>query len=134
MIRRSVALAALVTLCTFSAAQAREVQPPPSVVRAMTRIGVPADHVSIYVRDAGTNEVVVDLGAEKPRSPASIIKVLTTFAALDMLGPGYRWKTRALIDGRLANGVLHGNLVIVGGGDPYMTSERWWSFVQNLRE
>ena len=55
----------------------------------MTRIAVPPGHVSIYVRDAGTNEVVVDLDAEEPRSPASIIKVLTTFAALDMLGPGY---------------------------------------------
>ena len=73
----------------FRAVQAREAQPPPSVVRAMTRMGVPVGHVSIYVRDAGTNEVVVDLGAEEPRSPASIIKVLTTFAALDMLGPGY---------------------------------------------
>jgi D-alanyl-D-alanine carboxypeptidase/D-alanyl-D-alanine-endopeptidase (penicillin-binding protein 4) len=134
MVRRSAALAALVVLLIFPAVQAREAQPPPPVVRAMTRMGVPMGHVSIYVRDAGTNEVVVDLGAEEPRSPASIIKVLTTFAALDMLGPGYRWKTRALIDGRLANGVLHGNLVLVGGGDPYVTSERWWSFVQNLRE
>src|SRR5690606_35855591 len=56
------------------------------------------------------------------------------YAALDLLGPGYTWKTRAYADGELSNGVLRGDLVLVGGGDPYMTSERWWSFVQQLRE
>ncbi len=100
----------------------------------MTSAGIPAEHVSIYVRDAGTNEVLVDLSANQPRSPASTIKVLTTFAALDMLGPAYTWKTRAYVHGKLSQGVLHGDLILKGGGDPYMTSERWWSFVQNLRE
>ncbi len=67
----------------------------------MARVGVPAQHVSIYVRDAGTNEVVVDLNSDTARSPASTIKVLTTFAALDMLGPAYTWKTRAYAGGRV---------------------------------
>lgn len=109
-------------------------QLPPSVTRAMSRAGVPASHISIYVRDAGTDEAVIDLNGDRPRSPASTIKVLTTFAAMDSLGPSYTWKTRAYRSGRLANGVLSGDLILVGGGDPYMTSERWWSFVQNLRE
>ena len=100
----------------------------------MTSAGVPARDVSIYVRDAGTNEIVVDLAADTPRSPASTIKALTTFAALDMLGPAYTWKTRAYAGGKVSNGVLHGDLYLVGGGDPYMTGERWWNFVQNLRE
>lgn len=99
----------------------------------MSRGGVPAQGVSIYVRDAGTNEIIVDLAADTLRSPASIIKVLTTFAALDMLGPAYTWKTHAYLDGQLSDGVLQGDLILVGGGDPYMTGERWWSLVQNLR-
>jgi D-alanyl-D-alanine carboxypeptidase/D-alanyl-D-alanine-endopeptidase (penicillin-binding protein 4) len=107
---------------------------PPAVTRAMSSAGVPARDVSIYVRDAGTNEVVAELGSDTPRSPASVIKVLTTFAALDMLGPAYTWKTRAYAAGRLSNGVLQGDLYLVGGGDPYMSSERWWGFTQNLRE
>src|SRR5262249_38666450 len=45
----------------------------------------------------------------------------------------YTWKTRAYLGGKLANGVLAGDLILSGGGDPYMTSERWWSFVQELR-
>jgi len=130
-------LAALLIAAVFctSGAHARNVaQLPPAVTRAMTQSGIPANHVSIYVRDASTNETVVDLHAETPRSPASTIKVMTTFAALDMLGPAFTWKTHAYLDGKLANGVLNGDLYLVGGGDPFMTSERWWAFVQELRE
>ena len=112
----------------------RDAQLPPVVASVMSKVGVPASSVSIHVREASTDESLVELNADTPRSPASIMKVLTTFAALDMLGPAYTWKTRAYLGGRLANGVLHGDLFIVGGGDPYMTSERWWSFVQGLRE
>ncbi len=132
MTNRLTALAALLALGTHSLVQGAPL--PPVVSRAMARVGVPAQHVSIYVRDAGTNEVVVDLGSDTPRSPASTIKVLTTFAALDVLGPAYTWKTRAYAVGRVEYGVLHGDLYLVGGGDPYMTDERWWSFVQGLRE
>jgi D-alanyl-D-alanine carboxypeptidase/D-alanyl-D-alanine-endopeptidase (penicillin-binding protein 4) len=124
--------ALIASLCLSVPAEGAQL--PPAVARAMSSAGVPARDVSIYVRDAGTNEVIVDLGIDTPRSPASVIKVVTTFAALDMLGPAYTWKTRAYGDGRLSNGVLQGDLYLVGGGDPYMSSERWWSFVQNLRE
>jgi serine-type D-Ala-D-Ala carboxypeptidase/endopeptidase (penicillin-binding protein 4) len=134
MPNRSSALAALFLLLSAPPLMAREAQLPPAVTRAMSAVNVPARDVSIYVRDAATNEVVVDLASDSPRSPASIIKVLTTFAALDMLGPAYTWKTRAYLGGAYANGVLNGDLILVGGGDPYMTSERWWSFVQSLRE
>jgi D-alanyl-D-alanine carboxypeptidase/D-alanyl-D-alanine-endopeptidase (penicillin-binding protein 4) len=100
----------------------------------MNRVGIQARNVSIYVRDAGSNEVILATNENQPRSPASVIKVLTTYAALDALGPSYTWKTRAYTTGRLANGVLNGDLIVVGGGDPYMTAERWWRFVQSLRE
>lgn len=109
-------------------------QLPPAVVRAMSQSGVPANHLSIYVQDASTNEPIVELNPDTPRSPASTIKVMTTFAALDMLGPAFTWKTHAYLGGKLANGVLNGDLYLVGGGDPFMTSERWWAFVQEIRE
>lgn len=126
---------ACLALLAATPAHARDVaQLPPAVTRAMSSAGVPPASVSIFVRDAASGDVVVDLNSAKPRSPASTIKVLTTFAALDSLGPAYTWKTRAYLGGKLANGVLSGDLIITGGGDPYMTSERWWSFVQKLRE
>jgi serine-type D-Ala-D-Ala carboxypeptidase/endopeptidase (penicillin-binding protein 4) len=113
--------------------QARDAQLPPSVSRIMASVKVPASNVSIHVHDANTDEPIIDLNADVLRSPASTIKVLTTFAALDVLGPAYSWQTRAFASGTLSNGVLSGDLYLVGGGDPYITSERWWSFVQGLR-
>ena len=67
MLNRLTALAALLALGTQGLAQGAQL--PPAVSRAMASAGVPAQHVSIYVRDAGTNEVVVDLASETPRSP-----------------------------------------------------------------
>lgn len=122
-------------LLAMECAAARETAPlPPALTRAMAEANVPAANVSIHVRDAATGGILIDLNDTQPRSPASTIKVLTTFAALDSLGPAYTWKTRAYLGGRLANGVLSGDLILTGGGDPYMTSERWWAFVQRLRE
>jgi serine-type D-Ala-D-Ala carboxypeptidase/endopeptidase (penicillin-binding protein 4) len=69
-----------------------------------------------------------------PRNPASTMKVLTTYAALELLGPAYTWVTRAYATGPVRNGVLEGDLVLVGGGDPYLTTERWWSFVSGIRQ
>jgi D-alanyl-D-alanine carboxypeptidase/D-alanyl-D-alanine-endopeptidase (penicillin-binding protein 4) len=135
MLKSFIAPLALFAVFLATDAHARNVaQLPPAVGRAMNQSGVPASNVSILVRDASTSETVVELNAATPRSPASTIKVLTTFAALDMLGPAYTWKTHAYLGGRLANGVLNGDLILVGGGDPFMTSERWWAFVQEIRE
>ena len=134
MLKPLAALAALAAFAFLSPAHARDSQLPPSVLRVMNRVGIPPGNVSIYVRDANSNAVVLEVNDNQPRSPASVIKVLTTYAALDSLGPNYTWKTRAYLGGRLANGVLNGDLFVVGGGDPYMTAERWWRFVQALRE
>ncbi|WP_129776345.1 D-alanyl-D-alanine carboxypeptidase/D-alanyl-D-alanine endopeptidase [Peristeroidobacter soli] len=134
MLKPLVALAALVAVAFHPLALARDSQLPPAVLRVMNNVGIPAKGVSIYVRDANTNEVVLGINDNQPRSPASVIKVLTTYVALDSLGPSYTWKTRAYANGALANGVLNGDLFVVGGGDPYMTSEHWWRFVQSLRE
>jgi serine-type D-Ala-D-Ala carboxypeptidase/endopeptidase (penicillin-binding protein 4) len=88
---------------------------------------------SFAVLDVDSGRVVASLNAETPRSPASTMKLVTTFASLDLLGPAYTWHTDALIHGALEGGILKGDLVLKGGGDPYMTLERWWSFVHALR-
>jgi serine-type D-Ala-D-Ala carboxypeptidase/endopeptidase (penicillin-binding protein 4) len=86
---------------------------------------LPASAVSFVVLDPETGRVVASQNATAPRSPASTIKLVTTFASLDILGPAYTWHTRAWARGE--------DLVLQGGGDPYMTLERWWSFVRTLR-
>ncbi len=100
--------------------------------QALHRQGIPAQDVSIVVRDALTGETILELNSEVARSPASTLKVLTTFAALDALGPNYHWHTRAYRTGPIVQGHLQGDLIIQGGGDPFMSAERWWSFARAL--
>jgi serine-type D-Ala-D-Ala carboxypeptidase/endopeptidase (penicillin-binding protein 4) len=107
---------------------------PPAVAAAISSYQMPASNVSIYVQDTRTDTVILAHNEDMPRQPASTIKVLTTIAALDTLGPAYTWVTRAYATGPIRNGVLDGDLVIVGGGDPYLTAERWWSFVTQLHQ
>ncbi len=131
---RFVAYCACLTLLAPSSVHGRDaLSLPTAVARVMERRNVPLDSLSIYVLDVASDEVLLDYHSDVPRSPASTIKVLTTFAALDALGPAFTWKTRAFVQGSLRDGTLDGDLILVGGGDPYMTSERWWSFARGLR-
>ena len=61
------------------------------------------------------------------------MKLVTTFAALELLGPDYRWKTEAYLGGPLVEGELHGDLILKGYGDPKITVEQWQSFMTTLR-
>jgi serine-type D-Ala-D-Ala carboxypeptidase/endopeptidase (penicillin-binding protein 4) len=107
---------------------------PPEVAQALARGRITSTSLSIYVREIGREDPIVSFNSEVPRNPASTMKVLTTYAALELLGPAYTWRTRAYGTGRVAGQVLEGDLWLVGGGDPFMTSERWWSFVNGLRQ
>jgi len=95
---------------------------------------VPDEDVTVVVRDVDTGESLVEMNADVSRTPASVMKLLPTYAALDILGPAYTWRTRAYAEGTLSRGVLKGNLYLQGGGDPLMTIERWWRFVTDLRQ
>jgi serine-type D-Ala-D-Ala carboxypeptidase/endopeptidase (penicillin-binding protein 4) len=98
---------------------------PVSVKRAMDTGQLPPSAVSFVIVDPDSGRVLMSHNPDTPRSPASTIKTVTTFAALDLLGPTYTWQTRAWLHGK--------DLILQGGGDPYITLERWWSFVQRLR-
>lgn len=90
------------------------------------------DGLSIVVRAVGDGPTLLALNPDQSRSPASTVKLVTTFAALDSLGPAYTWQTRAYVDGPIRNGRLDGDLYLKGGGDPYLTTERFWTFLRQL--
>ena len=77
---------------------------------------------------------IISLNAKQAMNPASTMKLLTTFAALETLGPAYRWKTEAYLNGKLENGVLQGDLVFKGYGDPKLTVEQFWMWLRELRQ
>jgi D-alanyl-D-alanine carboxypeptidase/D-alanyl-D-alanine-endopeptidase (penicillin-binding protein 4) len=72
--------------------------------------------VSIVSLDSG--DTLFTIEPDTPLSPASNLKLLTTAAALEILGPEYRFRTYLLADGDVVDGVLHGDLVLYGTGDP----------------
>jgi len=114
-------------------AVAAQAKLPREVGRAFLDAGIPLNHVGVVVQDTGKPHALFDHDAERPRNPASVMKLVTTFAALDMLGPGYRWKTEAYLGGPLVDGELRGDLILKGYGDPKITIEQWQSFMAQLR-
>lgn len=66
-------------------------------------------------------------------NPASTMKLVTTYEALELLGPNHQWKTEFYADGPLKDGVLHGNLYLKGGGDPKLNMEKLWLLLRDLR-
>jgi len=107
---------------------------PPAVKQALNQAGIPLSAVGIVVQQAGGGrKPLISLNAERPMNPASTMKLLTTYAGLDLLGPAYTWKTEAYLDGELQEGVLHGNLVLKGYGDPKFTIEQFWLWLAELR-
>lgn len=80
--------------------------------------------VGINVVDLTTGEPVFSFNSEKLLIPASTMKLVTTAAALELLGSGYRFKTRVAYSGEIENNeTLNGNLIVLGGGDPALGSE-----------
>lgn len=82
--------------------------------------------MGINVVDVATGEVLGKSSSEKLFFPASTQKLLTTSAALELLEPTQSFETSLEIDGKIdQEGVLHGNVYIVGGGDPTLASSRF---------
>jgi D-alanyl-D-alanine carboxypeptidase/D-alanyl-D-alanine-endopeptidase (penicillin-binding protein 4) len=106
---------------------------PVSVKRELKQAGIPQEAIAVVVQEAATGKSLLRMNAERSMNPASTMKLLTTYAALDQLGPAYTWKTEAYLDGELKDGVLQGSLVLKGYGDPKLTVEQFWLWLTELR-
>jgi D-alanyl-D-alanine carboxypeptidase/D-alanyl-D-alanine-endopeptidase (penicillin-binding protein 4) len=106
---------------------------PRPVGRAFLDAGVPLNAVSIAVQEVGASRPLFTLDPERAMSAASVMKLVTTFAALELLGRDYRWKTEAYLGGSLDSGTLNGDLILKGHGDPKITIEQWQAFMTALR-
>ena len=86
--------------------------------------------VMIPLNGPGTPTI---FNADVSVNPASTMKLVTTYAALEMLGPNHQWKTEFYTDGTLSSGILNGNLYLKGGGDPKLNMEKLWLLMRDLR-
>jgi D-alanyl-D-alanine carboxypeptidase/D-alanyl-D-alanine-endopeptidase (penicillin-binding protein 4) len=132
-IRRRRVLRPLLALLLALAAATAVAKLPREVGRAFLDAGIPLNHVGIVVQETTKPRPLFEHDAARPRNPASVMKLVTTFAALDLLGPDYRWKTEAYLGGPLVDGELHGDLILKGYGDPKITVEQWQAFIAQLR-
>ncbi|MEN5178644.1 D-alanyl-D-alanine carboxypeptidase/D-alanyl-D-alanine-endopeptidase [Comamonas testosteroni] len=108
---------------------------PAEVEAALQRGKLAPDSVSVVVMDAsGTQRPLLDVRSDVQRNPASVMKLVTTFAALELLGPAYTWDTSVSTDGSIAKGALNGNLYIQGSGDPKLVMERLWLMQRRLQD
>lgn len=114
--------------------------PPPGATRPLAR-----EEIAELVREAGlegkvsvalvdvddgTMEAAFDPGLALP--PASVAKALTALYALEFLGPGHRFATRLLASGPVSGGRLEGDLILAGGGDPVLTTDRLAELARTL--
>jgi D-alanyl-D-alanine carboxypeptidase/D-alanyl-D-alanine-endopeptidase (penicillin-binding protein 4) len=105
--------------------------PVAQVARAMK---VPESSVSVWVQRIGETQPRVAVNADTPRNPASVMKLVTSFAALEALGPAYTWKTEFHLAEPLRPDGSTDELWVRGGGDPFLVLEEHWRMLGALRE
>lgn len=106
---------------------------PPEVEAALAATGLPRDAVVLLVAPAEGGPPRLAHRADAAVNPASVAKLATTFAGLELLGPAFSWKTPVYFDGTVRHGVLQGNLVIRGQGDPKLVLERLWLLLRKVQ-
>lgn len=124
----------MVFLIALAGSLAANAALPQSVADALKKAGVPEQNVALYVQAVADKTPLLSHNAAQAMNTASVMKVVTTHAALDLLTPAYRWKTEIYRDGELANWVLQGDLVIKGYGDPSFKAQDFWRLLISLRQ
>lgn len=94
---------------------------------------ISADDIGIYVKSLTSGEVIYNKNGDKLFIPASNQKIITTASALLTLGPDFKFETKFLTDGVINNGVLKGNLYILGGYNPELNEDYYREFVKFLK-
>jgi len=106
----------------------------PAVVAESMRAAALAPHeYGVAVVPLDGRPPLVWHNAEAAFNPASTMKLVTTHAALSLLGPNFRWRTQILMRGQLVGDVLQGDLVLQGGGDPKLVIEDLTELIMRLR-
>ena len=123
----------LVALLFLLAPPLRAADLPPAVIQNLKAAGISLPSVAVVVQPLDAAAPLVSFNATRPMNPASVMKLITTYAALDLLGPAHTWKTGAYIDAEPVDGTLPGNLYIKGSGDPKLALEHFWTLLRQLR-
>lgn len=122
-----------VCLCALLISSSALAKLPAGVMDILQEKNIPADSLSILVQELDAPAPLLAHNTDTPLNPASVMKLVTTYAALQILGPEYQWKTEFYLDGRYRNGTLVGDLVVKGYGDPYLVEETLLPVLRSIR-
>ena len=104
------------------------------VKQKLQQSAIPESAIGVYVHEIGASKPMIAVNADSAMNPASVMKLLTTYAGLELLGPAYTWPTMLYANGTMTDGILHGDLVIKGYGDPKLDLENFWLLLHRLRQ
>jgi len=122
-------LVSLLLTTTFAHAQV-----PTTVAEALKKAGIPASNAAIFVQAVDAKQPALSVNAKKQMNPASVMKLVTTYAGLEMLKPTFRWKTEVYSDAPIQNDILDGDLIIKGYGDPSFKEDEFRRLLVSLRQ
>ncbi|MEA3491110.1 MAG: D-alanyl-D-alanine carboxypeptidase/D-alanyl-D-alanine-endopeptidase [Campylobacterota bacterium] len=130
IIRRGASI--LLSLMIFSTLLAAEILPN-QIKNIINKHKCNKNNLAIYIKETGKNRVVASLNIDKEMLPASVVKVYSAYAVLLELGYNYRWPTKFYYTGKFRNGVITGDLVVKGFGDPTLRSSDLPRIVSSLK-
>ncbi len=107
---------------------------PPEINTALRKAEIPLSNVAIYVQPVNADSAILSYNADKSMNPASVMKLVTTNAALELLTPTFRWKTEVYKNGSVVNGTLKGDLIIKGYGDPSFKAQDFWRLLMAVQQ
>lgn len=120
-------------VCYIMALNAQAQGLPNAVQKALAAQQIPASAASIVLQEVGARNAIVAHNAQNPVNPASLMKLVTTFSALELLGGPFQWRTSLFATGTIQNGVLDGSLYIQGSGDPKLVVENVWMMLRRVQ-
>jgi D-alanyl-D-alanine carboxypeptidase/D-alanyl-D-alanine-endopeptidase (penicillin-binding protein 4) len=124
--RRTVALPLALSLCLLPSSPAgAQTALSQALTAEVARTAAASGALGVSIVELDTGETVFSYNPDEPRVIASNSKLFTTAAALDALGPAYLFETRLMMRGAVDRGVLHGDLGVVGSGDPQISGREY---------
>jgi D-alanyl-D-alanine carboxypeptidase/D-alanyl-D-alanine-endopeptidase (penicillin-binding protein 4) len=150
---RPIRFIAIVLAAWSCVALAADDELPPAVAAAFQRAQIPESAIGVYVQRVGAadpglaadevgprrapgrsvTQPMLSLNADRPLNPASTMKLVTTYSALELLGPAFTWKTVLASNAPQGGSALEGDLVVRGAGDPKLVFEGLWLMLRQLR-